>query len=422
MADEHTPTDGAEDGAAPGERIAKALAHSGVASRREAERLIEAGRISVNGKTLKSPAFNVIPGDDIRLDGQSIGPRPPTKVWRYHKPTGLLTTHNDPQGRETVFGQMPEDMGRVISVGRLDLNSEGLLLLTNDGELARVLELPATGWTRRYRVRAYGRADDAALKKLADGAVVDGVVYGPVEVTVDRRTGANVWLTIGLKEGKNREVRKVLSSVGLTVNRLMRTAYGPFQLGSLKRGDTEEVKLSVLRDQLGRLYPLDRDGNLMAEGAQAGPEKTGTATARPRPTAGESGFKPKKPGNKAGWAKASPKTEPGHKARKAAKAAKAAAGETRPPRKSSAQTPGAQRAGAGRAGSAKPAPATPGSQRTGSKPPDSQKPGPKKAGPQKTGAQKPGSPKTGSQKDRRDASKRGELTSMKDNANRRRRP
>ncbi|MGX6648250.1 pseudouridine synthase [Maricaulaceae bacterium MS644] len=407
MADEDTPTEGAADGAAPGERIAKALAHSGVASRREAERLIEAGRISVNGKTLKSPAFNVMPGDDIRLDGQSIGPRPPTKVWRYHKPAGLLTTHNDPQGRETVFGQMPEDMGRVISVGRLDLNSEGLLLLTNDGELARVLELPATGWTRRYRVRAYGRADDSALKKLADGAVVDGVVYGPVEVTVDRRTGANVWLTIGLKEGKNREVRKVLSSVGLTVNRLMRTAYGPFQLGSLKRGDTEEVKLSVLRDQLGRLYPLDRDGNLMAEGVQAGPEKTGTATARPRPTAGESGFKPKKTGSRAGWAKASPKTEPGHKARKAAKAAKAAAGETRPSRKTSAQTPGALRAGS----------QTADSQKSGPRKPTSQKPGSQKPGPQKAGA-----PKTGSQKDRRDASKRGELTSMKDNANRRRRP
>ncbi|MEQ8435207.1 MAG: pseudouridine synthase [Oceanicaulis sp.] len=417
MADENTPPDDAADGAAPGERIAKALAHSGVASRREAERLIEAGRISVNGRTLKSPAFHVHPGDDIRLDGQSIGPRPPTRVWRYHKPAGLLTTHNDPQGRETVFGQMPEDMGRVISVGRLDLNSEGLLLLTNDGELARVLELPATGWTRRYRVRAYGRADDSALKKLADGAVVDGVVYGPVEVTVDRRTGANVWLTIGLKEGKNREVRKVLSSVGLTVNRLMRTAYGPFQLGSLKRGDTEEVKLSVLRDQLGRLYPLDRDGNLMAEGAQAGPEKTGTATAKPRPMAGESGFKPKKPGSKAGWAKASPKTEPGHKARKAAKAAKAAAGETRPPRKTSSQTPGALRAGGQRTGSAKPASQTADSQKSGPRKPTSQK-----SGPQKTGPQKPGAPKTGSQKDRRDASKRGELTSMKDNANRRRRP
>lgn len=349
-------------GVTPGERIAKALAHSGVASRREAERLIEAGRISVNGKTLKSPAFNVHPGDEICLDGQNVGPRPPTRVWRYHKPTGLLTTHHDPEGRETVFGQMSPDMGRVISVGRLDLSSEGLLLLTNDGELARVLELPATGWTRRYRVRAYGNADDKALAKLADGAVVDGVVYGPVEVSVDRRTGANVWLTIGLKEGKNREVRKVLSSVGLTVNRLMRVAYGPFQLGALKRGEVEELKLSVLRDQLGRLYPLDREGHPLKGGVDVTPEKTGTAKAKARPVGGESGFKPKKSQNKAGWAKASPKEEPGHKARKAAKAAKAAAGEFKAPRKS------------------------------------------------------------GSQKDRRDAGKRGELSSTKDHANRRRRP
>jgi len=365
LADE-TPQPGA---GTPGERIAKALAHAGVASRRDAERLIEAGRISVNGETLTSPAFNVMPGDEVCLDGQPVGPRPPTRVWRYHKPAGLLTTHHDPQGRETVFDQMSADMGRVISVGRLDLNSEGLLLLTNDGELARVLELPATGWTRRYRVRAYGNAEDKALAKLSDGAVVEGVVYGPVEVTVDRRTGANVWLTVGLKEGKNREVRKVLSSIGLTVNRLMRTAYGPFQLGSLKRGDLEEVKLSVLRDQMGRLYPLDREGHPLKGGVDTSAEKTGTAKARSEPARGESGFKPKKAPakaqNKAGWAKASPKTEPGHKARKAAKAAKAAkAGpnESRPPRKG------------------------------------------------------------GSQKDRRDASKRGELSSPKDHANRRRRP
>lgn len=354
----------ADEPARSGERIAKALAHIGVASRREAERLIEAGRISVNGETLKSPAFNVQPGDEIALDGQPVGERPPTRVWRYHKPTGLLTTHHDPEGRETVFDQMPAGMGRVISVGRLDLNSEGLLLLTNDGELARVLELPATGWTRRYRVRAYGKADDAALARLADGAVVDGVVYGPVEVTVDRRTGANVWLTIGLKEGKNREVRKVLASVGLSVNRLMRTAYGPFQLGALKRGDVEEVKLSVLRDQLGRLYPLDRDGHPAKDGAGPGPEKTGTARARAEPARGESGFKPKpktRPQNKSGWAKASPKSEPGHKARKAAKKAEAAV----------------------------------------------------KGKPARKGA---------TRQDRRDAAKKGELGSPKDHANRRRRP
>ncbi|XBQ16402.1 MAG: pseudouridine synthase [Oceanicaulis sp.] len=315
------PDAGEESG---GERIAKALAHAGVASRREAERLIEAGRVSVNGVTLKSPAVKVRPGDELAVDGQPVGPRPPTKVWRYHKPNGLLTTHHDPQGRETVFDRLPAELGRVISVGRLDLNSEGLLLLTNDGELARVLELPRTGWTRRYRVRAFGKADDAALARLADGAVVEGIAYGPVEAVVDRRTGSNVWLTVSLKEGKNREVRKVLASVGLTVNRLMRVAYGPFQLGSLKRGEAEEVKRSVLRDQLGKLYPLDPDGYPVRAGDAPKPEKTGTAKARPKPA--RPGLKPK-PQNKSAWAKASPKAEPGHKARKRAEKSKAERGE-----------------------------------------------------------------------------------------------
>lgn len=278
-----------------GERIAKVLAHAGIASRREAERLIEAGRVSVNGKTLATPAVKVMPGDEVAVDGQPIGAKPATRVWRYHKPTGLLTTHHDPQGRDTVFSQLPNDLGRVISVGRLDLNSEGLLLLTNDGALARVLELPSTGWTRRYRVRAYGKANESELAKLADGTVVDGVVYGPVEVTVERRTGANVWLTVGIKEGKNREVRKVLASVGLTVNRLMRVAYGPFQLGALKTGEVGEVKLSILRDQLGKLYPLDSDGypTTHTGAKQDGEAKpTGTAKAKPKKT----------------WARNAPKT------------------------------------------------------------------------------------------------------------------
>ncbi len=310
---------------AGGERVAKALARAGIASRREAERLIEAGRVALNGKTLKSPAVKVIPGDELTFDGQPIGPKPPTQLWLYHKPTGILTTHSDPEGRATVFEQLPKELGRVISVGRLDLNSEGLLLLTNDGALARILELPATAWTRRYRVRAYGNADDKQLAKLADGAVVDGVVYGPIEVSVDRRTGANVWLTVGIKEGKNREVRKVLAHVGLTVNRLMRVAYGPFQLGALKRGEVAETRLSVLRDQLGKLYPLDADG-FPTDAPVAAPATTGKAKAKPRP----------KPSNKSGWAKASKKSEPGHKARKrAAKADKPKPGEltgTRPQR------------------------------------------------------------------------------------------
>ena len=311
---DNEPETGAE------ERVAKVLARAGVASRREAERLIEAGRISLNGKTLTSPAVKVGPGDALAFDGQPIGPKPPTRVWRYHKPAGLLTTHSDPEGRSTVFEQLPKDMGRVISVGRLDLNSEGLLLLTNDGALARILELPATGWTRRYRVRAYGNADDKALEDLAGGVTVEGVSYGPIEVTVDRRTGANVWLTVGLKEGKNREVRKVLSHVGLAVNRLMRVAYGPFQLGALKRGEVSETKLSVLRDQLGKLYPLTADGHA-ADTADAGAERTGRAKAKSKP-------RPKASGAKSGWAKAAKKSEPGHKARKrAAKAEQAEPGE-----------------------------------------------------------------------------------------------
>ncbi|MCC5997046.1 MAG: rRNA pseudouridine synthase [Oceanicaulis sp.] len=255
--------------AGPGERIAKALAHAGVASRREAERLIGEGRVAVNGKLLDSPAFKVTPDDIITVDGKVVGPRPPTRLWRYHKPAGLVTTHADPQGRDTVFDALPKDLGRVISVGRLDLNSEGLMLLTNDGELARVLELPATAWTRRYRVRAFGDVDDSALARLAGGVTVEGVSYGPVEVAVDRNTGSNIWLTVGLKEGKNREVRKVLSHVGLTVNRLLRTAYGPFQLGSLERGKVEEVRLSVLREQMGKLYPLGPDGHPLKAGEAA---------------------------------------------------------------------------------------------------------------------------------------------------------
>lgn len=305
---------------AGGERVAKVLARAGVASRREAERLIEAGRISLNGKTLTSPAVKVGPDDVLAFDGQPVGPRPPTRVWRYHKPTGLLTTHSDPEGRSTVFEQLPREMGRVISVGRLDLNSEGLLLLTNDGALARVLELPATGWTRRYRVRAYGDADDKALAALADGVTVDGLAYGPIEVSVDRRTCANVWLTVGLKEGKNREVRKVLDHVGLTVNRLMRVAYGPFQLGALKRGEVSEIKLSALRDQLGKLYPLDAEGHA-AESAESVAETTGRAKPKPKARA-------RPVGAKGGWAKAAKKSEPGHKARKrAARADKAEPGE-----------------------------------------------------------------------------------------------
>ncbi|MBI1250283.1 MAG: pseudouridine synthase [Alphaproteobacteria bacterium] len=243
---------------ADGERIAKALARAGVCSRRDAERLIAEGRVSVNGARLDTPAFKVTPGDDIRVDGRKIGAAEPTRLWRYHKPPGLVTTHRDPQGRPTVFDNLPGALGRVISVGRLDLNSEGLLLLTNDGALARRLELPANGWIRRYRARAFGAVSQAELDALKNGITVDGVRYGGIEATLDSGKGANVWLTVAITEGKNREVRRVLEAIGLKVNRLIRIAYGPFQLGQLPAGETDEIPAKVVREQLGDKRPRKR--------------------------------------------------------------------------------------------------------------------------------------------------------------------
>ena len=211
-------------------RIAKALARAGLCSRREAERWIESGRVSVNGELLKSPARDVAPADRILVDGNPLPAPEPPRLWRYHKPKGRVTTHSDPQGRPTVFEALPEEMPRVISIGRLDFNTEGLLLLTNDGALARHLELPATGWLRRYRVRAHGAVTQEALDKLKEGIEIAGVRYGPIEASLDKVQGANVWLSIGLREGKNREVRKILDTLNLTVNRLIRTSFGPFQL------------------------------------------------------------------------------------------------------------------------------------------------------------------------------------------------
>jgi 23S rRNA pseudouridine2605 synthase len=234
-----------------GERIAKVMARAGLASRRAAEALITAGRVSVNGAVISSPALNVTPGDRIVVDGQPLPGRARTRLFRYHKPRGLVTTHADPQGRPTIFRALPKRLPRVISVGRLDINSEGLLLLTNDGGLARALELPATGWLRRYRVRAHGRVTQEALDRLRDGTTVAGIHYGPIEATLDREQGANVWLTMGLREGKNREVRKVLEQLGLTVNRLIRVAYGPFELGDLDDASVQEVATEDLRKTLG---------------------------------------------------------------------------------------------------------------------------------------------------------------------------
>jgi 23S rRNA pseudouridine2605 synthase len=234
-----------------GERIAKVMARAGVASRRMAEAWIAAGRVAVNGAVIASPALNVTTRDKITVDGLPLPGRARTRLFRYHKPRGLVTTHADPEGRSTIFAKLPKHLPRLISVGRLDLNSEGLLLLTNDGGLARALELPATGWLRRYRVRALGRVSQEALDRLRSGITVAGVRYGPIEATLDREQGANVWLTMGLREGKHREVRKVLEQLGLTVNRLIRVAYGPFELGELDDGAVEEVETAELRAALG---------------------------------------------------------------------------------------------------------------------------------------------------------------------------
>jgi 23S rRNA pseudouridine2605 synthase len=232
--------------------VAKFLARAGLCSRRDAERLIAEGRVKLNGKVLDTPAVKVTAKDKVVVDGRPIGAAEPTRLWRYHKPSGLVTTHHDPAGRATVFQHLPKDMPRVISVGRLDLTSEGLLLLTNDGELARRLELPSNGWLRRYRARAFGRVRQEELDQLKNGITVEGVRYGPIEARLER-AAANSWITLSLTEGKNREVRRVLEALGLKVNRLIRTSYGPFQLGTLPPGAVEEIPRKVLKDQLGNV-------------------------------------------------------------------------------------------------------------------------------------------------------------------------
>jgi 23S rRNA pseudouridine2605 synthase len=233
------------------ERIAKVIARAGLASRRETEAWIVAGRVKVNGEVLKTPATTVSPNDKIEVDGTPLPTRERTRLFLYNKPRGLVTTNSDPEGRPTIFQNMPNDLPRVVSVGRLDINSEGLLLLTNDGGLSRILELPSTGWLRRYRVRANGRTDQQRLNSLKKGITVEGVVYGTIEATLDSEKGANQWLTIGIREGKNREVRKVLEHIGLKVNRLIRVSFGPFELGEIKEGAVEEVPTGVLREQIG---------------------------------------------------------------------------------------------------------------------------------------------------------------------------
>jgi len=234
-----------------GMRIAKAMAHAGLCSRRDAERWIDAGRVTVNGKKLETPACVVSSRDTVMVDGKPLPDASPLRLWRYHKPKGLMTTHRDPEGRSTVFASLPPDMPRVISIGRLDFATEGLLLLTTDGALARHLELPATGWLRRYRVRANGRVTQDQLDALKGGVTIDGVCYRDIMAKLDRVQGANVWLTVALREGKNREVKRIAEHLGLNVNRLIRTSFGPFSLAELQTGALEEIKPRILADQLG---------------------------------------------------------------------------------------------------------------------------------------------------------------------------
>ncbi|MFZ3581051.1 pseudouridine synthase [Loktanella sp. DJP18] len=270
-----------------GDRIAKVLSRAGIASRRDAERMIEEGRVSVNGKTITSPALNVTERDRIVVDGKLVGQPEAARLWLYHKPAGLVTSARDEKDRETVFDALPEDMPRVMSVGRLDINSEGLLLLTNDGGIKRRLELPSTGWLRRYRVRINGSVSEARLDELRKGITVEGVRYQPMIVTFDRQQGANAWLTISIREGKNREIRRAMEAVNSTVNRLIRVSYGPFQLGKLEAGAVEEVKGRVLREQLGLEIPAPQKAKVrkpltrVMKSEGGGPDGARKAGARP---------------------------------------------------------------------------------------------------------------------------------------------
>ncbi|MCK4938866.1 MAG: pseudouridine synthase [Rhodospirillaceae bacterium] len=267
---------------AKGERVAKHMARAGLCSRREAERWISDGRVEVDGKTIDTPATIVDDPSRISVDGSKLGQKGETRLWRYHKPPGLVTSHKDDMGRATVFEKMPEHLPRVISVGRLDLSTEGLLLLTNDGELARRLELPSTGWKRRYRVRIFGHVSDDRLASLAKGITVDGIHYSSIGAKLEKRTGSNAWLEIILTEGKNREIRKVLEHLGLKVSRLIRMDYGPFKLGDLTRGAVKEVSRKMLVEQLGKNLDItDSDSKAGAKAKKT--SRSGWAKAKPKP-------------------------------------------------------------------------------------------------------------------------------------------
>lgn len=276
--------------AAGSERIARRLARAGVASRRDAEELIAAGRVTLNGAVLASPAVNVTARDRIELDGKEIPAVERTRLFLFHKPAGVVTTNRDPQGRKTVFDILPRGLPRLMTVGRLDINTEGLLLLTNDGGLSRVLELPATGWLRRYRVRVHGKVQPEALAALKDGIAVDGTFYGAIDAALDREQGSNAWLTLAFREGKNREVKNVLGALGLEVTRLIRVSYGPFQLGELAEGEVRELKGRLLRDQLGDRLIEQAGANFEAPVLKEFSSKP--VPARPERKPGEAGERP----------------------------------------------------------------------------------------------------------------------------------
>lgn len=355
-----------------GDRIAKVLARSGVGSRRDVEKLIAEGRVAINGRTLATPAVKVEPGDIITVDGEVIGEPEATRLFRYHKPVGLVTTHKDPLGRRTVFKALPDGVPRLISVGRLDVNSEGLLLLTNDGELARALEMPSTGVVRRYRARAHGRTTQDKLDTLKNGITVDGVRYGPIEAKLDKAKegpqGANLWLTVTLNEGKNREVRRVLEALGLQVNRLIRLSYGPLALGTLDVGELEEVGPRVIREQFAEHIdpanlpkgerPQYRSPARKRRRSQHEAEAEALAPVAPREPKGKTEYK-------AGWAKPKKKVRP-HPAPKRS-AAKAEPSNVIGPRPVGAKSTDA-RAGGSRSAGAKPGGKAFGPKSTGPRP------------------------------------------------------
>ena len=428
----YRPPEGQSPDSAGGERVAKLLARAGVASRREVERLIEAGRVALNGLILTTPAVKIEPGDIITVDGEVVGEPEPARLFRYHKPAGLMTSNNDPQGRPTVFEALPPGLPRLISVGRLDFNTEGLLLLTNDGELARALELPSTALVRRYRARAHGRITQERLDRLKTGVTIDGVRYGPVEANIDKAkegpSGANLWITVTLTEGKNREVRKVLESVGLKVNRLIRLSYGPFALATLPEGEVEEVGPRVIREQLAE--HIDPDNMPQGDRPQWRSSKAVTAAAasgligrRQISGAASGGLvvepePPKKKEYKAGWAK--PKPKGGHPVKAKARPSKsgpAVIGATRgagaakprgPARAQGAGKPGSATGrpsakNAGRPGGApKPAeaPKPSGSPPAAARPAGPRGPKPSASPPRSSGVRPPGPPRAGGPKRR----------------------